>query len=183
MKQREPYSIFYVILLAWWFKSIVVPLITVGITIFFKANSKPNVKFKIDLDDWFICFDLCVSAIFIFIIGMVDLVTQMVSDPTFGVLSTLKEVSAEEGQVNLDLQSKITSLEKLSTQQNELIANKFGVSWAMFLVVLLLIFFVSTFIRGNGWCEDGKLKLINGIIIPNIIGFFVLVIVATWITF
>ncbi|MEO1351995.1 MAG: hypothetical protein AAFW84_24870 [Cyanobacteria bacterium J06635_15] len=186
MSGPRDYPFFYAILLAWWFKGIVVPLVTAGITIFFKANSKPTLRFE--RNDWFICFELCVSAIFIFIIGMIDLVHQMVNAPSAEILALLDSPSMASVQDNA-FQDQASTLSKLLTEQHDIIVEKFGLSWGMLTLIFLIVMTISAFVRMQGWenhnnnNDDGtaQLRVRNGIVLPNIVGLLILIAVASWI--
>ena len=136
MSTEQGYSFFYIIMIAWWFKSILVPLITVVISVFFKVISKPIVK--LEKTDFFICFDLFVSAIFIFIIGMVELVNSMINNPVASILKTLRSIELE-ASLNPGVSEEIQDLTKLFEAHNQVVANKFGISWMILFIIFLIM--------------------------------------------
>ena len=54
------------------------------------------------------------------------------------------------------------------------------IPWIIFLFIFG-IWIISTLIRKKGWESENKLKIIPGIIIPNLFGFLALIFVVYWI--
>jgi hypothetical protein len=154
-----------------WFKNIVVPVITLFLTVFFKSISKTYVS--IERNDFFVCFDLCASAIFVFVIGMIDLADQIINPPGLTILEAIKAQ-----KINT---SHIETLKSLLEEQSHIVLTKFGLSSFVLAVMLLLTVVISVMTRCLGWEKNGQAKWGWGIIFPNTLGLGLLIIAAMWI--
>ena len=96
----------------------------------------------------------------------------------------------EDAAVGLDL--AITALLILITNSSQIAINlptnppdqlalKLSeVPWIIILIVFL-IWAISTIVRKFGWEDDNKLRMLRGVILPNIVGIFILLLVVNWI--
>ena len=158
-----------------WFKNIVVPVVALVLTIFFKAISKAKVS--IERNDFFVCFDLCASAIFVFVIGMVDLANQLVNPPGT-MISELIKVQQLEQKID---PSQLAVLQDLLEQQSQIILTKFGLSSLVLVGMFLLTVIISVITRCLGWDANGTARWGWGIILPNTLGLGLLIVAAIWI--
>jgi hypothetical protein len=154
-----------------WFKNIIVPVITLFLTIFFKSISKRYVS--IERNDFFVCFDLCASAIFVFVIGMIDLANQILNPSYLKILELIKAQKMDPSQLE--------TLKSLLEEQSNIVLTKFGLSSLVLAVMLLLTVVISVMTRCLGWERNGQAKWGWGIIFPNILGLGLLIVAAMWI--
>jgi ABC-type transport system involved in multi-copper enzyme maturation permease subunit len=158
-----------------WFKNVIVPVVTLFLTVFFKTISKTAVS--IERNDFFVCFDLCASAIFVFVIGMIDLANQIVNPPNAKISELIQsQVLAKEFDP-----SKLATLQNALTSQSQIILTKFGLSSMVLVMMLLLTVVISVMTRCLGWDVNGVAKWGWGIILPNTLGLGLLIVAAIWI--
>lgn len=169
---EDPLLWIFQIMIQWWFKSIIVPIITLFLTIFFRIISKPAISFE--RNDGFVCFDLCTSAILVFIIGMVDLANQWVNSPKDKVTELLTTQKVDT--------SKIIELQDLLDTQTQIIMTKFGLSSLVLTIMILMTVVISVITRCLGWdSSTNQPKWFWGIIVPNFSALILLIISAIWI--
>ena len=153
-------------------ENLIVPLIILALSIAAKSASKPT--FSITRDDLFVCFDMLVSAIFLFIINMISIVAKLIetSQAISNLLSLGIQLSPEEQ----------TNIQELIEKQQDILLEKIALSWGflfiLFLIIIILIFTTQKW----GWNPSGQLNSIYGIAIPNIIALIFLAITISWIT-
>lgn len=159
-------------------ENIILPLVILVLSVCAKSASKP--MFSVEVDDFFVCFDLLVSSIFLFIIGMIDTVSSLIFKfNEASIIMEQKSLSSEE----------IEKVINIISEQKNILFQKISLSWlflfALLLVIVILIFttkkwgWSSTLVNGN---RSVKINKLHGIIIPNIVALCFLVITTYLIT-
>ncbi|MGK7910075.1 MAG: hypothetical protein AB4050_01125 [Synechococcus sp.] len=151
------------------FEFVVIPLLTLIFTILAKGVSRHNLLFKIETEDYLVCFDLLVLSIFIYMVNM---------GKTF---SQLQEVSSIVRAEALNRAQSSISPEALAlyAEQEQLYESKLGIAIPIVLAIALmtvtLIFATKSQFARDG---NGNPKTYPGIVFPNVLGLIVLIIVS-----
>jgi hypothetical protein len=149
----------------WWVKDLLVPVIGLLLAIMLKAVSKKTLKFE--RNDCFICFDLCSSAVFVLLLGIVNTVNLSLSPTSKRILESLKGKDIDPLTVD--------GLSDLIGSGSNATLAKLGLSLIILFLTFLIILITVCITRAWGWNADGtKVKLMWGIIFPNSIGLFLL---------
>ncbi|MBW4523538.1 MAG: hypothetical protein KME16_28355 [Scytolyngbya sp. HA4215-MV1] len=150
-----------------YFKNICIPLVALVVTVLFKAISKKD-GYRIEKNDYAIGFDLLASAFLLFVTGMIDLASKLLK---------VKELT---GTILTRETQSIQALQNFKEEVEHVYSKSFMAVLIILFLVLILVF-TPSFVRDQGWNNNGDLKWIQGVIIPVLLGLVFFTTVVIWI--
>ena len=156
-----------------YFRNVVVPLVTLFLTIYFRVTSRKTEE--ITRADFLVGVDLCITSLLIFSIGMIDRIRYPLDSLPYVAIQKL----LDDGVLS---ETTVASINSALADQIEVIDEKVYLSWMVLLLMFVYTSVMAFATRKFGWGSDNQPKVLGAIVFPNILGVFILIFSAWWIS-